>query len=257
MEKYDSKAAALLERSYQTPEIVNQRLRTLEALALTHGERVLDAGCGTGLLLEQEALLVGADGVACGIDASEDMLAHARRRCDDLPQVRLHQGSVEALPFDDAAFDAMSCTQTLLYVDRLEPALAEYYRVLRPRGRLVIVETDWRGAIMHSDDAELTRRVFDAWDMGPPNPNLPRRLRPLLARLGFEVARVEAIPLLNAGYSEHSFSANMLENYARNAQRRNVLSEAEAKRWLEGIRRLIAEGEYFFSVNRFLFLAVK
>ena len=44
METYDKKAAELIERSYQTPEIVNQRLRTLAALALARGESVLDAG---------------------------------------------------------------------------------------------------------------------------------------------------------------------------------------------------------------------
>ena len=80
MEKYDKKAAALVDRSYQTPEIVNQRLRTLDGLALRRGERVLDAGCGTGLLLEIEALAVGAEGRAEGLDFSEDMLEHAAAR---------------------------------------------------------------------------------------------------------------------------------------------------------------------------------
>jgi len=46
MEPYDKKTAKLIEPSYQTPEIVNQRLRTLAALALAHGESVLDAGSG-------------------------------------------------------------------------------------------------------------------------------------------------------------------------------------------------------------------
>ena len=77
MEKYDKTAAALVDRSYQTPEIVNQRLRTLNALALRRGESVLDAGCGTGLLLEQEALAVGKAGRAEGLDFSEDMLEYA------------------------------------------------------------------------------------------------------------------------------------------------------------------------------------
>ena len=257
MEKYDSKAAALIERSYQTPEIVNQRLRTLAGLALARGESVLDAGCGTGLLLEQEAMAVGETGRAEGIDYSEDMLAHARRRCADLPQVGLHQGSVESLPFADASFDALSCTQCLLYVDDLDSALAGFHRVLKPGGRIAVLETDWSGAILNSHDQALTQRIFDAWDLACKNPNLPKRLRPLLRSLGFGAIRVEAIPVLNPSYCENSFSANMFRNFAETARKRKVVSDREVEEWLAGIERLIADDAYFFCVNRFLFTAVK
>lgn len=257
MEKYDKKAAALVDRSYQTPEIVNQRLRTLEGLALRRGESVLDAGCGTGLLLELEALAVGAEGRAEGLDYSEDMLARAADRCKDLEQVRLQQGSVEELPFEDASFDALSCTQTLLYVDNLDRALHEFYRVLKPGGRIAVLETDWTGAVLNSHDQSLTRRIFDAWDVGVPNPNLPKRLRPLLLGLGFGAPRVEAIPVLNSSYSENSFSANMLDNYACVARKRNFISQQESDDWLAGIDRIIRQDAYFFCVNRFLFTALK
>ncbi len=257
MEKYDKQAAELLDRSYQTPEIVNQRLRTLASLALASGESVLDAGCGTGLLLEQEALAVGGDGRAEGMDFSDDMLAHAGARLADLPQVSLRQGSIESLPFGDAEFDALSCTQTLLYVERLEQTLREFHRVLKPGGRLAIVETDWSGAVLNSRDQAMTQRIFGAWDAALTNPNLPKRLRPMLTGLGFGAPRVEAIPVLNPSFSEHSFSAQMLPNFARTARRREVVTRAESDQWLAGIDDIIAEGAYFFCVNRFLFSAVK
>ena len=257
MEKFDKKAATSIDRSYQAPEIVNQRLRTLAALALTRGESVLDAGCGTGLLLEQEASAVGAGGRAEGIDSSPDMLEGAHDRCDDLPQVNLQQGSVEALPFDDASFDALSCTQTLLYVPKLGAALQEYHRVLKPGGRLAIIETDWGGAILNSHDLALTQTVFNAWDDALVNPNLPRRMAPLLRQAGFGNLRVEAIPLLNSSYTENSFSAAMLPNFARIAVRQKMISQEQSAAWLAGIEALAERDEYFFCVNRFLFTAVK
>jgi len=257
MEIYDKKAAELIERSYQTPEIVNQRLRTLAALALTSGESVLDAGCGTGLLLELEALAVGREGRAEGVDFSDDMLAHARTRCGGLEQVNLQQGSVENLPFEDASFDALSCTQTLLYVKDMDQALKEFYRLLKPRGRIAIIETDWSGAIINSEDQVVTRKILDAWGRAVINPNLPRRLRPVLRQVGFSAPRVEAIPVLNASYSKSSFSANMLQNFAGTARKLGAISDAESDAWLEGIERLIQKDEYFFCVNRFLFTAVK
>jgi len=257
VEKYDKKAAELLERSYQTPEIVNQRLRTLAVLGLQQGESVLDAGCGTGLLIEQEAKAVGAAGRAEGMDYSDDMLEHALRRCADMKQVGLQQGTIEKLPFEDASFDALSCTQTLLYVADLEAALAEFQRVLKPRGRIAIVETDWSGAIINSEHPVMTRRILDNWGSTVSNGNLPRRLRPMLGRFGFSAIRAEAIPLLNASYCENSFSANMLQNFATSARRHKVIDAAEAESWLQGIDNLIKEDAYFFCVNRFLFSAVK
>jgi len=257
METYDKKAAELIERSYQTPEIANQRLRTLAALALARGESVLDAGCGTGLLLEQEARTVGSEGRAEGVDYSDAMLDHARGRCAGLEQVRLQQGSIETLPFEEASFDAVSCTQTLLYVEDMDKALQEIHRVLKPRGRVAIIETDWSGAVVNSLDQEMTHKIFDAWSLAVANPNLPRRLGPMLRQIGFTALRVEAIPVLNAGYSEHSFSASMLHNFAATAARQNIITSAESSAWCDGIDSLIQCDEYFFCVNRFLFSAIK
>ena len=257
MEKYDRKAAAFIERAYQAPEIIHQRMRTLAGLALVAGERVLDAGCGTGLLLEQQANAVGPSGYAAGVDFSEDMLAVARERCGALEQVDLRQGSVEQLDFDDAAFDAVSCTQTLLYVSDLDAALAELYRVLRPGGRLAIIETDWRGSVFNHPDLDLTRRLFDSLDDSRPNPYLVRQLRPQLKSLGFVSVRVEAIPLLNAGYSDNSFSSDMVDNMVTTARKNGHISDEEASAWREAYRELKANDAYFFCVNRFLFTATK
>ncbi len=257
MDKYDSKAAARIDRTYQTPEIVNQRLRTLSALGLRRGESVLDAGCGTGLLLEQEALAVGPEGRAEGVDSSTDMLALAEARCAGLVQVNLHSGSADSLTFDDACFDALSCTQVLLYVEQMERALKEYHRVLKSRGRIAIVETDWGGAILNSGDIKVTQAVFNAWSDEVANPYLPRRLAPLLRDAGFGGIQVEAIPIVNASFTENSFSAGMLKGLANTAVRLQAITRTQADTWLAELETLTARDEYFFCVNRFLFTAIK
>ena len=257
MDKYDSKAAARIDRTYQTPEIVNQRLRTLAALGLRRGESILDAGCGTGLLLEQEALAVGSVGHAEGVDSSPDMLAHAEARCESLVQVNLQLGSADSLAFDDACFDALSCTQVLLYVEQLEQALKEYHRVLKPRGRIAIIETDWGGAILNSADLKMTQAIFNAWSDEVFNPHLPRRLAPLLRDVGFGGIQVEAIPVINASFTENSFSAGMLKGFAKTAVSQQVLTRVQADAWLSELEALAADDEYFFCVNRFLFTATK
>ncbi len=254
---YDEQAAREIEQVYQTPDVVRQRLAVLSKLSLELGESVLDVGCGTGLLLEMLAKAVDASGQACGIDSSEDMLAFARHRCSDLPQVKLQHGGVEQLDFPEQSFDAIACTQVLLYVDNTSRALAEMNRVIKPGGRLVIVETDWDGAVMNSDNPELTRRIFDCWDTAVSSPNLPRRLKPMLLHAGFNHVQVDAVPIINTQFSHNEFSRSMTDSFTGIAVKNKAISAEEADQWQAGLRRLAANGEYFFAVNRFVFSAVK
>ena len=254
---YDSNAAQEIERSYLTPEIIQQRSRTLDALSLGAGERVLDAGCGTGLLLEQMAIAVGDNGQAFGLDYSPDMLDVARHRCQHLNNVSLHQGSVEQMDFEEDSFDVVSCSQTLLYVEQVEAALREFYRVLKPYGRLGIVETDWRGVVFSSLDEALTRKILCAWDSAVESPNLPVKLGNLLRRLKFSAIRVEAIPIINSSYTGKNFSAGMLKWFARNAVKQAAITQNESDQWQQQLQELAQQDAYFFSVNRFLFTAVK
>jgi arsenite methyltransferase len=255
--KYDAKAARETDRSYLNPEIINQRLKTVEAMALRSGERVLDAGCGTGLLTELIASQVGDSGHVSGLDYSQDMLDFAAPRCEPLGNVELHQGSVTQLDFADDSFDAASCVQTLLYVDKVETAIGELHRVLKPRGRVAVLETDWRGVVINSPDHKLTRRVLDAWDETVSSPNLPIKLIPMLNQAGFSAIRAQAIPILNASYNADSFGGSMLKYMANNAVKQKLLDREEADVWIKGIVDLADQQAFFFCVNRFLFTAIK
>ena len=254
---YDKKAAQNTELSYQTPEIARQRIQTLEALALRAGEYVLDAGCGTGLLVHAMSSTIGSQGRIVGVDLSHDMLELAKDRCSELGNVELEQGSVTQLDFDDNSFDAASCIQTLLYVDDVETALSELYRVLKPGGRVAIIETDWRGVVLNSPDDVTTRKILDAWDAAVSSPNLPVKLTPLLKQLNFSAIKTTAIPILNTSYSDVNFSSGMLEYFSTYAVKNKVITSDDAQLWMKQIRDLSKTDSYFFCVNRFLFTAVK
>ncbi len=129
---YDARWATYLDR---TTRVV---LARLDAQA---GERILDVGCGTGLLLERLRRGV-PDARLAGVDPVPEMLTLAHRR---LPAsaVDLRLAAAERLPFDDGSFDAVVSASVFHYVRRPVAALSEMRRVLRPGGRLVI--TDWSG----------------------------------------------------------------------------------------------------------------
>lgn len=100
---------------------------------------LIDIGTGTGRILQ---LLTSADGHALGIDVSRDMLAIARTTLDrdGLKFAQVRQGDMYALPVDDRSFDLAVIHQVLHFADRPGAALAEAARVLRPGGRLILVD---------------------------------------------------------------------------------------------------------------------
>ena len=102
----------------------------VELAARYGGECVLEAGCGTGLILQR----VGASARrAVGIDLSAGMLGAAARR-----GLRVAQSSVEKLPFADGTFDTVMSFKVLAHVPEIEAALAELARVTRPGGHLLL-----------------------------------------------------------------------------------------------------------------------
>ena len=246
-----------LERSYKLPEIVRQRKQTLEALSLNSGEHVLDIGCGVGFLTQEMALKVGKSGKVIGIDQNTEMIQHAKIRCENILQTKLYKGDATDLHAENETFDAVTCTQVLLYVNDVSKVLSEMMRVLKPGGRIVIVETDWRGVVLNSADDALTKKIFSAWDSAVPSPNLPVHLGPLLKKHGFSKIQVEAVPILNTEYSDSNFSYGMMEWITKNAMKQGVLNQNQRKSFLEDLEEKERSGSYFFCVNRFLFSAKK
>jgi len=99
--------------------------------------RVLDVAIGTGLNLP----FYPTDISLTGVDLSPAMLAIARQRAADLGrEVELHEGNAEALPFADASFDTVVCTLSLCTIPDHAKAIAEMHRVLRPGGKLLLLD---------------------------------------------------------------------------------------------------------------------
>jgi ubiquinone/menaquinone biosynthesis C-methylase UbiE len=179
------------------------------------------------------------------------MLAIAARRA--LPHMELSEGDALSLPAEDASFHAAVSTQVYEYVPDIPAALAEVRRVLRPGGRLLVLDTDWDSIVWRSSDDSRMERVLRAWEEHLSHPRLPRVLPELLADAGFALRLTQVVPVLNVGYHADTYSANVLGMIARFVSGRQGIAAEEASAWEDDLRSL---GEhYFFSLNRYLFVA--
>ena len=111
------------------------RRAALQRAGLASGAQVLDVGIGTGLLAREALALVGGQGRLVGVDPSPGMMNEV-----SLPGVELICGRAEALPREAASSDFVSMGYALRHIDDVGAAFAEFFRVLRPGGRLLVLE---------------------------------------------------------------------------------------------------------------------
>ena len=123
------------------------------------GQRVLDVAGGTGDLARQLAANVGREGLVTLLDINASMLACGRDRLLDkglATPITYIQGNAEQLPFGAATFDVVTVAFGLRNMTHKQAALAEMHRVLRPGGRLVILE-------FSKPRFEMVRRLYDRY----------------------------------------------------------------------------------------------
>lgn len=257
--RFDAQAVARLERAYAAPEIAEQRARTRALLGARRGERGLDIGCGPGFLACELVGDVGAEGGVVALDSSPEMLQAARARLGSEglgERVSLVDADATRLPFRGQAFDFIVAVQVYLYVHEVERALADAGRVLRPGGRLVVVDTDWDSCICLTEDRARHRRIMDARAGEFAQPHLPPRLPALLREAGLRLIGAEAIPLLDVRGAPGSFGRHMI-GLSRAAAIRHGVPREQAEAWEADLQARTGDGDWFFGLNRYAFLAVK
>jgi ArsR family transcriptional regulator len=159
-----------------------------------------DLGCGTGVVASSIAPHVGR---VIGIDGSDEMLAAAAGRIKDLANVELRRGALEALPLDDGSLDAALMVLVLHHLPAPAKALAEAARVLKPGGRLLVVD------MLPHDREEYRQEMGHVW-LG----FSPADMQRLLDQAGFGRARVTMLnppadakgPLLFAASASRSIA---------------------------------------------------
>ncbi len=217
----------------------------LDAVEVVSGTRLLDVACGPGWL---SAAAVKRGAIVTGLDFAPNMLALAQARC---PEAHFRNGDAEDLPFESGQFDVVVCSLGFPHFPNPERAVAEAFRVLKPKGRYVF--TNWTPPAQNP----FMNLLFDAVQTHgnmeldlPPGPSLfrfgdPGECERVLSAGGFVSVSACDIPMVWPFSSPESVLPGVVASTARLGPMLSLQSEVQRK----NIEHAIIEGAKAYAKN--------
>jgi SAM-dependent methyltransferase len=196
---------------------------------------------------------VGPEGRAVGVEPSPGLREESVRRAAGA-RVEYVDGHAAGLPFDDESVDVLRCERVLQHLDHPAVAVREMTRVLRPGGRIVLIDSDWGTAIIHPADPDVLRRMFDHFLSGSANPFSGRQLRGLLADAGLEITGETAATTIEPQEGARQGFVTMMQLTSAQA---GVITPAEADAFAKRLAEAADRGAFHQSLTMYAVSAVK
>ena len=228
--------------------IAESKAIALARMGLGEGQSVLDLGCGPGADALEMASIVGDTGRVVGIDASEVMVAEARRRAGDTANISFQVAQAGALPFADDSFDACRASRLLEHLADPRPALREITRVTRSGGSVAVLDLDWDTLIIDHPDKETTRTIVRSHSDSMRNGCVGRQLPRLLKQQHLDNVSIDATQIFVHWAMVEIFLGTHLSTLIKN----ETVSAEQATQWWEALRRANDEGTLLVSFTSFV-----
>lgn len=222
------------------------RLDVIRELEVNPGCTVLDVGSGAGeFLIDVATAVEGVEGV--GIDVSNLMVdtANSRARTARVA-VKFLIGDAQRMDFEDQSFDRVNCSRVLLHIERPASAVTEMARVLKPGGRVAIVEPDFDALMLDSDDLEVARAVRRQLTGSLRNPDIGRRLLRLLLEAGLEPLDLSVTARLMPSLQVAIDQFGLFDQLDAVVKAGHVTAE-KARRWRDSLEAADASGGLFIA----------
>ncbi|MEV6417956.1 methyltransferase domain-containing protein [Kribbella sp. NPDC051718] len=246
-----TRLAMVLDLMAAMPSVQTLKAWALDALAPAVGEAALDVGSGTGEDVAEFLKRVGPGGRAVGVEPNGGLRTIAQERHPGLSMV---DGIASALPFDDESFDVVRCERVLQHVDDAPLAVGEMARVLRPGGRICLIDTDWATAIVHPADPDVLGRMVDFFHTESANPCSGRTLRGLLADAGLAVAGETAATWIEP---QSGAKQGFLAMMGKTSAAAGAITADEAEAFHRGIEEAADRGAFHMSLTMYAVAATK
>ena len=243
--------AAGLEARGRTATQARLRRRFLRFARVAPGERVLEVGCGTGVVVRDLIALVGRRGEVVGVDSSRRILRKARALCRESAHGRrltLRAADGAQLPFAAGRFDAALAITVILHVADPLRVVREMARVTRPGGRVGLQDQDFGAVAVTHPERELTDHILHGVATHIyPEPHSGRRLPGLLRAAGLDGVRLQTDVFQDT--TLEPWTKTFLERRAERAIRFGLVDAATAQRWLDGFTALVTQGAFVLTIN--------
>jgi ubiquinone/menaquinone biosynthesis C-methylase UbiE len=247
------------ERLGALPVQVTMREAWLAHAGIVEGSRVLEIGCGTGVVTRDLARLVGPSGRVVGIDPSEALLQTAERLAEKAgvaSRIELRLGDVGELNLPPQSFDHAVACLVFLHLGDLRSAVHQLNRVLRPGGGLVVFEQDLESIAVDHPDRALTRLILQhAAEHYVLSADAARRLPGLIAAAGFQ--DLEVLTFLQAERHEDGLLYGLLLRLADLAVAHGRIRPESGSAWAQTLGAKAAEGTFFASLPHYAVLGRK
>jgi SAM-dependent methyltransferase len=242
--------AFILDQMAARPAVQTLKTWAIERLAPGPADTAVDVGSGTG---EDVVALARLAGRAVGVEPSPGLRAEAVRRAG-ASGAEFVDGDAAALPFEDESVDVLRCERVLQHVADPDSVVKEMARVLRPGGRIALIDTDWATAIIHPADLDVLQRMVDYFLGQSANPYSGRRLRGLLAGAGLEITGETAATWIEAQEGARQGYVAMMHLHALQG---GVITPAEAEAFARGLHDAADRGAFHMSLTMYAVSAVK
>ena len=222
-------------------DIRNLRSEAAKRMRLNAGQKALDLGCGIGGATFPLAEITGSTGLAAGVDISLAMVEAATSRAKGRVGVEFKTGEACAIPYPDNFFDAARCERVFLYLADRIGAIREMKRVVKPGGRIVLMDTELDSTAVYSKKLALTRKLTSIVSNTMPNPNSARDLPALARQAGLKDLKAETFAIS----TPHEFFMKVMAGSLAGAVEKGIVPAAEVEEWLDEQAELQAHGDFF------------